>query len=123
MNRGYFIEKIWYEPYLPIFLEKFVLPILAAVVVAVILINPLKWDWQQRGSLFIAVLSLAYFFAYSLHKSTPNPAGETPVAPMIKQDSQDSNCSNVIAGRDATLNCPPPSENKNAPKQPPTQKP
>lgn len=70
MNRAYLIQKIWYESYLPVFLEKFVLPVLAASVVALIVLNPLKWDWRQRISLFLGVLFLAYFVAYTLYKST-----------------------------------------------------
>jgi len=53
-----------------IFVERFVLPILAACVTGVILLNPLKWDRLQRISLFICVVSLAYFVAHTLNKNT-----------------------------------------------------
>jgi hypothetical protein len=83
MDRTYLIERIWYESYVPVFLEKFVLPVLAASVIAVIAINPFKWDWWQRTSLFLGVLFLAYFVAYTVYKSVPKEtqppaAGETP---------------------------------------------
>jgi|HubBroStandDraft_4_1064222.scaffolds.fasta_scaffold05398_8 phosphoglycerol transferase MdoB-like AlkP superfamily enzyme len=81
MNRAYLIEKIWYESYVPVFLEKFVLPVLAASVVAVIVINPLKWDWRQRIALFMGVLFLAYFVAYTLYRSTPK---ETPTPVTVE---------------------------------------
>src|SRR5277367_894400 len=69
---------------MPIFLERFVLPILAAVVTGVCLFNPWKWDWHQRASLFVGVVSLAYFFAYTSYRIKPEttqtsaPAIEAP---------------------------------------------
>jgi membrane protein implicated in regulation of membrane protease activity len=71
---------------MPIFLERFVLPILAALVTGICLLNPWKWDWQQRFSLFLGVVFLAYFFAYTSYRSKPAtaqvPAPQTP-APVI----------------------------------------
>jgi hypothetical protein len=123
MNRAYLIQKIWYESYLPVFLEKFVLPVLATAVIALIVINPLKWDWRQRGSLFLGVMFLAYFVVYTLYNSAPKPAGTPFAAPFIDQNAKDSNCSNVIANGQVKISCAPASENTNAPKQPPPQKP
>jgi len=50
-----------------IFLEKFVIPILVALV-GIILINPLKFDRAQQISLFLAVVCLAYFFGHTIHR-------------------------------------------------------
>lgn len=59
--------ELWHKPSMPIFIEKFLLPILGAVVVAYILINPMKLNWVQRTSLAVAVGAFAFFLAYSLH--------------------------------------------------------
>jgi hypothetical protein len=55
---------------MPVFLERFVLPVLATAVITVIWLNPFKWDWQQRISLFVGVVFLAYFFGYTSYRST-----------------------------------------------------
>ena len=75
------VEEVWNESYVPIFLERFVLPVLAATVIAVIVLNPFKLDWQQRISLLAGVLALAYFAGYTLHKgkSEPTPATHASV--------------------------------------------
>jgi hypothetical protein len=39
--------------------------------------------------------------------------------PSLNQNATDSNCSNVNAGRNATVNCSPTPESKDAPKSPP----
>jgi hypothetical protein len=66
---------------MPVFLERFVLPILVALVVGVCLFNPWKWDWHQRGSLFVGVVFLAYFFAYtSYHGKAQVPSGQASTA-------------------------------------------
>jgi hypothetical protein len=57
-----------------IFFERFVLPVLAATVITVIVLNSLKLDLKQRISLCVAVLALAYFVGHSLGRNTPAPA-------------------------------------------------
>jgi hypothetical protein len=69
MARASLVERIWYETSVPVFLERFMLPALAAVLVAVILLNPFKLDWQQQGSLAIAVVAVAYFVGHTVHKT------------------------------------------------------
>jgi membrane protein implicated in regulation of membrane protease activity len=101
---------------MPVFLERFVLPILAASVITVILLNPFKWDWQQRLSLFLGVFFVSYFFAYTTYKvrqSTSSPP------PLNNQQATGSPCSNVSAGKDAEVNCSPSTENKDAPQPSP----
>lgn len=53
----------------------------------------------------------------SLAKTPPLPNS------AINQSASDSTCSNVSGGKDVTINCPSSSGAKDAPKQPPTQKP
>ncbi len=68
---------------MPIFLERFVLPILAALV-GIIVINTIKFDSQQRISLSVCIVCLAYFVSHSIQKSkvpTPEPAIAQPAAP------------------------------------------
>lgn len=85
MNRTYFIENTWDWSYMPVFLERFVLPILAALIVGVILLNPFKFDRQQQLSLLLAVVGFAYFVGYTLHKNKTLAPAQTsasdPVAP------------------------------------------
>ncbi len=48
-----------------LWLEKFILTICAAIVISLSILNPLKWDWQQRVSLGLAVAFFAYWVAYT----------------------------------------------------------
>ncbi len=76
-------QKANVETTVPIFLERFVLPILAALI-GVIVINTIKLDLQQRVSLSLCVVCLAYFVSHSIQKSkvsTVEPAIVQPVAP------------------------------------------
>jgi hypothetical protein len=45
----------------------------------------------------------------------PEPKKPSKSFPKIEQHATDSNCSNVVAGRDAKLDCSPAKENKDAP--------
>jgi hypothetical protein len=66
---------------MPIFVERFVLTILAFVVTGVCFLNPWKWDWQQRWSLFLGVTFIAYFAAYTSYRSTTSPAATVVQTP------------------------------------------
>jgi len=71
---------------MPIFLEKFVLPVLAAGLITVVIVNPFKFDWHQRISLLVCILAAAYFVGYSLYKSKPAPThGGAPVVDAPKK--------------------------------------
>jgi hypothetical protein len=78
---------------MPVFLERFVLPILAAIVMGVCMLNPWKWDWNQRISLGLSMIFLAYFFAYTSYQSKSETA-KTPAvpaqAPRISGDARTS---------------------------------
>jgi hypothetical protein len=54
-----------------LWLERFILPILATVVFGAIILNPFKFDRQQRLSLFLAICAAAYFLAHTIHKPKP----------------------------------------------------
>jgi hypothetical protein len=54
---------------MPVFLERYVLPILVTLTVGVCVFNPWKWDWHQRISFLLGVAFLAYFFSYTSHHS------------------------------------------------------
>ena len=90
MNRSQFVEAVWNESYMPVFLERFVLPILVALAVGVCVFNPWKWDWNQRISLLLAVACLAYFFSYTSHHSRTQAAtgASQPAATPPAQPSQ-----------------------------------
>jgi hypothetical protein len=79
-----------YETYMPVFLERFVLRILVALAVGVCVFNPWKWDWNQRISLFLGVVCLAYFFAYTSHRSK-SQAGEQPPAATATEPANSVN--------------------------------
>ncbi len=53
---------------MPVYVEKFLLPILAGSIVTLLVLNPFKLDWQQRLSLFVAVNALGFFLAHTLYK-------------------------------------------------------
>lgn len=63
---------------MPIFLERFVLPILAAFI-GIIVINSIKLDLQQRMSLSICVICLAYFVSHTLQRNKPSTIGPPPL--------------------------------------------
>lgn len=58
----------WYKAYVPLWVERYIIPILAAVVVGLVILNPLKLDWPQRISLLVALSAFAYFLAHTIHK-------------------------------------------------------
>src|SRR5712692_5211100 len=73
MNRASLAQRTWYETSVPVFLERFLLPVLAAVLIGVILLNPFKFDRQQQGSLAVAVIALAYFVSRTVHRTKDEP--------------------------------------------------
>ncbi len=79
INRASLVERIWYESSVPIFGEKFVLPVLATIVTAVVVLNPMKWDWQSRLALFVGVTALAFLLSHQMHLR--NEAIRTGTAP------------------------------------------
>jgi hypothetical protein len=74
---------------MPVFAERFMLPVLAAVVTAVAFINPMKWDWQSRAALLIGTVALAFLVSHQIHLRNeairigtgPAPAAPAPSPP------------------------------------------
>jgi hypothetical protein len=52
-----------------LWLERFIIPICAAIVISLSILNPLKMDWRQRASLALTVTFFAYFVAHTLHRT------------------------------------------------------
>jgi membrane protein implicated in regulation of membrane protease activity len=107
-----------FAAYMPVFIERIVAPLLVFIVTGVIWQNPFKWDWQQKSTLFLAVLFLAYFFTYSSYR-----ARQTSTPSAINQSATDATCSNVRADKNVTVNCTPSTESKDAPRTPPSSNP
>ena len=74
---------------MPVFIERFVLPILAAIVMGVCVLNPWKWDWNQRISLILSMIFLAYFFAYTSYYSGSETT-KIPAVPATTRISGDA---------------------------------
>jgi ABC-type transport system involved in cytochrome bd biosynthesis fused ATPase/permease subunit len=51
-----------------LWLERFIIPIGVAIVVSAVIVNPLKFDWQQRISLLVAIFALTYFVSHTVYK-------------------------------------------------------
>ena len=70
---------------MPLWIERYLIPICAVIVFGLVILNPLKFDWQQRLSLLIAISVFAYFLAHTVHKpkaGSPPPV-VTPTDPRI----------------------------------------
>ncbi|SRR5260370_3842932 len=75
-----------------LWLERFIIPICAAIVISLSILNPLKMDWRQRVSLGLAVAFFAYFVAHTLHKTeaATDPNQELKAALQVQQHEIDS---------------------------------
>ena len=113
---------------MPIFIERFLLYLCAAAFLAFVLNNGMSLDIHQRIGLGITLVGLAYFLGHTAYKkpklsTAPQTVISSPAQPSINQSASETTCSNVNGGKDVTVNCPSPTENKDAPKQPPPEKP
>lgn len=59
---------------MPVYVERFILPILTGIVLVLVVQNLLKLTWDQRAALFVAVAASAYLFATAVHR-TNQPRG------------------------------------------------
>lgn len=59
---------LWYKTAVPIFIERYLLPLLATATFVLIILNPMKFDRTQQVTLAVAVITFAYFLAHTLHK-------------------------------------------------------
>jgi hypothetical protein len=56
------------ELIVPIFLERFVLTVLATLMVAIMTLNPLHWDLMQQVGAVVVLVGLALFCAGTAHR-------------------------------------------------------
>jgi hypothetical protein len=85
-----FNNHLWHKSYVPIYIERFLLPILATIAVSVIILNPIGMDTTQKVTLSATVLLFAFFLAYTLHKyneSKSEPAKTTTAISKIKSNN------------------------------------
>ena len=119
---------------MPGFVEKYVLPLLIALAAAVVVQVLAKWNLQSRVALFIGVTALAYLLCHRLQlgneatgsgtaaepgSPTAHPTPTTSATTTIEQNASDSTCSNVVAGKDANVDCSSHEEKPNVPKHNP----
>lgn len=64
---------LWHKSAVPIFLERFVLPLFAAAVIILALTNPMGFDNTQRVTGSLALLFAAYFVAHSIYNQNRQP--------------------------------------------------
>ena len=53
---------------MPIFIERYLLPLLAGVTVLLSVTNPMHWDWKRRVIGCVAVICTAFLVSRMLHK-------------------------------------------------------
>jgi hypothetical protein len=125
MTGASFGERIWYESSVPVYLEKYLLPILATITTGIVLLNPMKFDIPSRIALFIAISAFAFLISHQLHLrnetirtgTAPKTAeASTMQPPTIEQTATDSTCSNFVAGKDSKIDCSQGTEIKGATK-------
>jgi hypothetical protein len=88
-----FIEigvDLWHNSAVPVWLERFVLVVLATTFGGIVLLNTLKLDNIQRIGLGIAILGLSVYVAQTIHlfNQSKAPTFSPPIsAPPAKQDT------------------------------------
>lgn len=73
-----FTSWIWHKTSVPVFLERFVLPLFAAAVVLLAVTNPMGADRTQRITGTVALIFAAYFVAHTAYKA-PRPPSEEKI--------------------------------------------
>jgi hypothetical protein len=64
---------LWHNTAVPVFLERFVLPLFAAAVFATAYTNPMGFDTTQRVTGSLALVLAAYFVAHTAYKEAHPP--------------------------------------------------
>ena len=62
------IDRLWHKSQVPIFVERFVLPVFVALVIILAVTNPMGFDFQQRVSGALGLICFAYFLGHTIHK-------------------------------------------------------
>lgn len=71
---------LWYKTAVPVFIERYLLAILATATFVLLVIDPMKFDRTQKVTFGIAALAFAYFLAHTVHLS--NQASKTPTSEL-----------------------------------------
>ena len=88
-----FTRWIWHKTSVPVFLERFVLPLFAASVGLLAWSNPMGFDTTQRVTGAITLVFAAYFVGHTVYKGIPKnppipaPAVSTP-PPLTQQQER-----------------------------------
>ena len=77
---------IWHKTAVPIFIERFILPAFAALVIILAVTNPLGLDKTQRILGSFVVIAMAYLFAHSIYKKPLPPPPLPPPSPLYSLD-------------------------------------
>lgn len=88
---------IWHKTSVPVFLEKFILPLFAAAVILLAVTNPMGFDWRQRVSGSLALILAAYFVAHTVHLSNQAKAGKATPATTHDGDGIRTRIASLIA--------------------------
>lgn len=80
------LGQTWYKACVPLWIERYLIPICAAIVFGLVVLNPLKFDWQQRIALLVAISAFAYFLAHTVHKPKASTVAQAapPADPRIE---------------------------------------
>lgn len=70
---------------MPLWVERYLLPICAAIVFGLVILNPFKFDWPQRIALLVAISAFAYFLAHTVHKPKGVEAADSRVTALERQ--------------------------------------
>ncbi|MFH1185446.1 MAG: hypothetical protein V1755_10475 [Chloroflexota bacterium] len=88
MDRAFHAPQTWAGSIVPIFLERFILAVLATVAVGVFMVNPLQWDRTQQVGAVIVIIGVALFVAgtvYRMNKSArPGSTKAEPTTDEVK---------------------------------------
>lgn len=68
---------------MPIFIDKFLFPVLAGAFLLLVLVNPMKFDTIQRSVGGVIVLLIAYFAHYTFHKKSSDDAQSIASEPSL----------------------------------------
>ncbi len=85
-----FTHWIWHKTPVPVFLERFILPLFVAGVVLLAATNPMGFDTTQRVTGTLALIFAAYFVAHTVYK-TPKSSPLVSVPPIQPTQPPPSN--------------------------------
>ena len=68
---------------MPVFLERYLLPITAGLTIIVVFTNPMKFDWTQRISGGLALVFISYFFAHTVYLNNAARKNSAEAVPQV----------------------------------------